>query len=192
MPMELLRRRPDIVEAEYSLAADAAALGIAKKDFLPTLTLQGSIGTTAHNAGDLFTKESFGYTVAPTLSWTIFDGMSRRAAVAQAREQMLGAIDAYNQAVVTAVQEVGNAMESYTNDLRYIDYLNKVVDSAHETLTLSIDLYKQGLSPFINVSDAQITLQQYSNQLVAARGQALTDLVTLYQALGGGWDMSDM
>lgn len=187
MPVELLRRRPDIVEAEYALAADAAALGIAKKDFLPTLSLQGRIGTQAHEIGDMFTKESFGYSIAPTLSWTIFDGLSRKAAVASAKEQMLASIDNYNLTVLTAVQEVGSAMEAYTNDLRYIDYLNKVVDSARESLTLSVDLYKQGLSPFINVSDAQIALLQYSNQLVSARGQALADLVTLYQALGGGW-----
>lgn len=192
MPMELLRRRPDIVEAEYTLAADAAALGIAKKDFLPTLSLQGSVGTQAHKIGDMFSKQSFTYSIAPTLSWTIFDGLSRKAAVASAKEQMLSSIDNYNLTVITAVQEVGTAMETYTNDLRYIDYLNKVVDAARESLTLSVDLYKQGLSPFINVSDAQITLLQYSNQLVTAKGQALTDLVTLYQAVGGGWEESGL
>ncbi|MCM1452238.1 MAG: efflux transporter outer membrane subunit [Clostridium sp.] len=188
LPMELLRRRPDIVEAECTLAADAAALGVAKKDFLPTLSLQGSVGTQAHKIGDMFTDQSFTYSIAPTLSWTIFDGFSRKAAVASAKEQMLASIDNYNLTVITAVQEAGTAMEAYTNDLRYIDYLTKVVDAARESLTLSVDLYKQGLSPFINVSDAQITLLQYSNQLVSARGQALVDLVTLYQAVGGGWE----
>ena len=187
VPMELLRRRPDIAEAECTLAGYAAAVGIAKKDFLPTLTLNGSIGTAAHNIGNLFDKRSYSYSIAPTLSWTIFDGMSRNAAVKQAKEQMQMGIDNYNFTVLTAVQEVETAMSTYSNDVDYIANLEKVVEEAHEALKLSIDSYKQGLTDFINVTNAQITLLQSANTLVVAQGQALSDLVSLYEALGGGW-----
>ncbi len=186
VPMELLRRRPDVVEAEY---ADAAALGIAKKDFLPTLSIAGSIGTQAHDAGDLFSDRSFTYSIAPTLSWTVFDGMARKAAVVSAREQMQVGIDNYNLTLLTAVQEVDNAMSQYVNSLHYIDLIEQVVEQAQKSFELSIDLYKKGLSSFINVSDAQIARLQYADELVSARGAALSALINLYQALGGGWSV---
>lgn len=188
-PMELLRRRPDVIAAECELASQAAALGVAKKDFLPTLSLTGSIGTSAHKGGDLFTNRSFTYSIAPTLSWTIFDGLARESAIAGAKQQMLASIDNYNLTVLTAVQEVETAMASYTNDLRYIDYLAQALEQANKAFTLSVDLYKQGLTDFINVSNSQINLLQFSNELVVAQGQALADLVSLYQALGGGWNL---
>lgn len=112
VPMQLIRRRPDVVAAEYQLAASAQAVGIAKKDFLPTLSLQGSLGTEAHNMNKLFTGDSFTYSIAPTLSWTVFSGFARRAAVASAREEMKASLDQYNLAVLTAVQEADNAMAS--------------------------------------------------------------------------------
>lgn len=189
VPMELLRRRPDVVEAEYALAADAAALGIAKKDFLPTLSIAGSIGTQAHDAGDLFSDRSFTYSIAPTLSWTVFDGMARKAVVVSAREQMQVGIDNYNLTLLTAVQEVDNAMSQYVNSLHYIDLIEQVVEQAQKSFELSIDLYKKGLSSFINVSDAQIARLQYADELVSARGAALSALINLYQALGGGWSV---
>lgn len=187
MPMDLLRRRPDVAQAEYTLAGYAAALGVAKKDFLPTLSLSGSIGTSARNISDMFDEQSFTYTVAPTLSWTIFDGMSRNAAVASARQQMESGIDNYNSTVLTAVQEVDNAMATYYNNVKYIDLMEQVVEQAEKSFNLSIDLYKQGLTDFINVTNSQINYLTYSNELVEAKGQALSSLVNLYQALGGGW-----
>ncbi len=187
VPMELLRRRPDVVEAEYTLAGYAAAVGIAKKDFLPTLSISGSISTVAHDFDNLFKNHSLGYSIAPTLSWTIFDGFARSAALTSAKEQMQIGIDNYNLTLINAVNEVETAMSNYYFDLSYIDDLQKVVENAQESLELSLDLYKNGLSDFINVNDAQITLLQYANQLVVAKGDALADLISLYQALGGGW-----
>lgn len=185
VPMELLRRRPDLLQAERTIDQQAAALGVAKSDYLPSLSLGGSIYTQAHNAADLFKDQSFGYSVAPKLSWTIFSGFSRAAATAQARRQMEVAVDSYNLTVVTAVSEAESAMTSYLNDLQYIDHVTQVVKDATESFTLSLDLYKQGLTDFINVSNAQISMLQYANELVVAHGTALTDLVALYQALGG-------
>lgn len=190
VPMDLLRRRPDIAEAEYNMAAAAAAVGIAKKDFLPTLTLEGSVGYQAHNIDKMFNGRSFVYSVAPKISWTIFDGFQRSASVASAREQMQIAMDQYNYAVETAVNEANNAIINYTQQVKTIAQLEVVTQNAHDAFDLSIDLYKQGLSDFTNVANAQIDLLTYSNQLVSARAQAATDLVTLYQALGGGWSQA--
>lgn len=192
VPAELLRRRPDVVEAEYQLASYAQALGIAKRDFLPTLSLNGSIGTTAHRAGDLFDHESLGFSIAPTLTWTIFSGMARSAALTSARQQMEIGIENYNNTVMTAVQEVDNAIVSYGGTLQNLDVLNQVVDESKKSLDLSLDLYKRGLSPFNNVVSAQLNLLESHNSVVTATGNALTALITLYEALGGGWDVADM
>lgn len=188
MPMELLRRRPDIIQAEQQLAALADAIGIARKDYLPTLSLNGSIGTAAHSASDLFKTESFTFSIAPTLSWKLFDGFQRKYALANAREQMQIGIDDYNQTVITAVEETDNAMSSYIAAIKQIDAIGEVIDHSRRALSLSVDLYKRGLSAFNNVVTAQMSLLEYQDRDVAARGAALTSLIKLYVALGGGWD----
>lgn len=188
IPAELLRRRPDIVEAEMTVAANAAAVGVAKKEFLPTLSIDGSIGTEAHRAGDLFHKNSFTYSVAPRLSWTIFSGLSRRAGVISARETMKMSVDNYNMTVLNAVNEVNNAMSSYMASLRNVEIIKELISYDDESYSLSVDLYKQDLTPFSNVVDAQLNVLENRNSLIVARGKALSSLVSLYQALGGGWN----
>lgn len=185
VPMDLLRRRPDIIAVEKELSVYAAQLGIAKKDFLPTLSLRGSIGVAAHDAGDLFKKNSFEYTIAPTLTWTLFEGFARKYAVAEARIQMEIGIEEYNQTVLTAVQEVDNAMTSYNAALKAMEIDKKVFDQSRESFDLSIEQYKEGLTAFSNVVDAQISWLTYANSLAEAKGNALISLVKLYQALGG-------
>lgn len=188
IPSDLLRRRPDVVKAEEQIAVEAANLGIAKKDWLPTLALNGSIGTTAHNAGDLFTNQSFTYSIAPTLSWTVFDGLSRKYNVASARENMQIAIDNYNYTVLTAFQETDNALSTYFANLQYISALDDLVSSSRDYDILSLDRYKSGLSAFINVANAQMSYLENQNTLIEAQGQALGALIDLYRALGGGWN----
>lgn len=190
VPMELLRRRPDVVEAEYELAAAVQNVGVAKKDFLPTLSLQGSIGTSAHSAKDLFSNQSFTYTIAPTISWTIFDGFARSAALSSARESMKASVDNYNMTILTAVQEADNAMVTYTSSLNQAQLTEDVLTHAERSFQLSLELYRSGLASFTNLSDSQISFLQYADQLVTARGNALNALINLYEALGGGWTES--
>ena len=165
---------------------------MAKKDYLPSLTIEGSIGFASHSLKDFGKKESLQWSVAPTLSWNIFDGFARRAAVITARENMQNSVDSYNLTLLSAVQEVNDAMASYTSSLRAIDSYTRVVDDAREAFTLAFDLYRDGLSDFTNVADAQISLLQYADRLVTARADAALALVTLYRALGGGWDIDSI
>lgn len=185
MSMDLVRRRPDVAQAQATIESAAAALGIARSDYLPTLTIQGSIGTQAHRAGDLFSSRSLTYSVVPTLSWTVFDGLSRRFAGIAAREQMEADVALYNQTVLTAVEEARNAISSYTRSVEYIDNLESVIEQCREALRLSVDLYKEGLTPFSNVVDAQLNLLTYQSSSVTARGRAARALVDLHKALGG-------
>lgn len=185
IPADLLRRRPDIIAAEAQLAVYASQIGIAKKDFLPSLALTGSIGVAAHRGKDLFGKNSLEYSIAPTLSWNLFDGFSRKYALQEAKEQMQEGIDNYNLIVLNAVNEVDNAMSSYLSSLQIIDSNENGLKQSSESFDLSVNLYKQGLTPFTNVVDAQINTLSYANSLISARGQALVSLINLYKALGG-------
>lgn len=185
VPLDLLRRRPDIVAAEYRLAASAAAVGVAKKDFLPILSLTGSIATESHRPEDLFTKKSLSYSIAPQLSWTVFDGLARNYKVASAKQQLLEGIDNYNQTVMTAVTETQDAIDTYSASLRQIEMTRKVVEKYKETYDLSVDRYKNGLTPFSDVVTAQLNVLQYMNSLVQTRANALNSLIEIYEALGG-------
>ena len=187
VPSDLLRRRPDIVEAEMQLAEYAANVGISKKDFLPTIALTGSIGTSAHKVDDLFGEHSLTYSIAPQLSWTLFDGLARNYRTAEAKLQLEAAVDQYNLTVMNAVEEVDNALIKYDSTLASIELQKKVVEQSEKSLNLAVDLYKTGLTAFSNVVDGQMNWLESQNTLVTLEGQALSTLVTIYQALGGGW-----
>lgn len=180
---DMLRRRPDVLEAEYKVEEAAAALGYEKKQWLPSLSLSASVGTEAWHLGDLFKGDSFTYSVAPQLSWTIFDGLARDASIASAREALLSAVDSYNYTLLSAVQEVDNALTAYTQAVRYEQEIAVVLENARLAYTLALDRYRQGLDAFINVSDALITVLQYANELVSARGQVLSSLITLQKSI---------
>lgn len=187
IPAELLRRRPDIVAAERTIAARAAALGVAKKEFLPTLAIQGSFGVESRDADRLFKNRSITYSVAPTLTWTVFDGFGRRAAVEGARVENEIAVDNYNQTVLSAATEVENALSAYINARDYVADLTDVVTSAQKEVNLSLEQYKTGLTIFTPVAQALTTFLQYDDELVAARASEAKALIDLYRALGGGY-----
>ena len=187
IPAELLRRRPDIVEAEMELAEYAAAVGVAKKDFLPTLSLTGSVGTSAHSGKNLFSKNSLEYSIAPQLSWTLFEGLARNYTLAESKLQLESAIDQYNLTVMTAVQEVDNALVNYAALLNAIELQKKVVEESKKSMQLSFELYRSGLTMFTNVVDGQISWLTNQNTLTEMQGEALAALVTIYKSLGGGW-----
>ncbi len=149
--------------------------------------MSGSIGVAAHNAGDLFESRSLTYNIGPKISWTIFDGFARNAALASARENMRIAAESYELAVMTAVEEADNAMVTYSGQYRAVISLEKVVEQSQRELDLSLDLYKQGLTDFLSVAQAQINLLQYTDELANAQGTASSQLIRIYKALGGGW-----
>lgn len=188
IPADLLMRRPDIRSAEHQINAQAASLGASKSDWLPQVFIKGSVGYASKDFKDLTKHKSFTYEITPALSWTIFSGGKLVNATKSARAQLDEAINQFNQTVLTAVQETDNAMTAYRSSIKQIVALREVRNQGQETLTLSLDLYKQGLTPFQNVLDAQRSLLSYENQLVQARGNSLLQLIALYQALGGGWN----
>lgn len=191
IPADLLRHRPDVIGAEMQLEELAVNIGIARKDFLPRLSLSASVGTDAHDFDKIFSSHSFGCSVVPQLSWTIFDGGTRSYNLTSARLQYEAGIDQYNMTILTAFQEVENAISAYTHAVRSVDLDAKLLEQAENTLALSVNLYRQGLTDFSDVASAQISEIEARDGLIIAQGNVLNALVVLYQSLGG-WSSAEM
>ena len=187
MPAQLLLRRPDVRAAERQVNAQASLLGAAKTDWFPSFFLNGSLGYSSQDLRDFTQKKSMTWSIAPSVKWTIFNGGERVNNIRLQRAQLDETINQFNNTVLTAVQEVENAMNAYKNSIKQIVACREMVNQGKEAFDLSLDLYKQGLSPFQNVLDAQRSLLTYENSLVKAKGYSLICLVQMYQALGGGW-----
>ncbi len=190
LPISLLRRRPDIRQAEKEIEAQTALLGASKADWLPKVLFTGTVGFESHQMNNLFKEKSLTYEIAPVLSWTLFSGTSRIQATREAKASLQESVNSFNQLLLTAVQETDQAMMAYRYSIKQIVALREVRYQGEEVLSLSMELYKEGLSDFQNVLDAQRSLLSYESQLVQAQNSALQQLITLYRALGGGWNYS--
>lgn len=187
MPAQLILRRPDLRAAEKQVEANAALLGATKRDWFPKVLLTGSIGFASHDLKHLPRSKSLTWEIAPSITWNIFSGGERVNATRQARAELDRSITSYNSALLNAVQEVENAISQYSSSLKQIEVLREAMNQNRETLTLSLELYKQGLTEYQNVLDAQRSLLTCQDYLVQAHGSSLIYLVQIYEALGGGW-----
>ena len=187
VPGELLLRRPDVRGAERQVNAQVALLGASKRDWLPEFFLNGSFGYASDDLKDVGKKGSMTWSIAPSMTWNLFNGGRNLQEERLQRAQLDESINQFNQTVLTAVQEVDNAMSAYKNSIKQIVACKEMLYQGKEAFDLSLDLYKQGLTPFQNVLDAQRSMLTYENTLVKAKGYSLVCLVQMYQALGGGW-----
>ena len=187
VPAELLLRRPDIRAAERQVEANASLLGAARRDWFPSLFFTGSVGFASDKLKQLPRSKSLTWEIAPSLTWNVFTGTERINATREARAALDQSIASFNSTMLNAMQEVENAMSQYRNSVEQIITLRQAMVQDEETLILSLELYKQGLTEYQNVLDAQRTLFTCQDYLVQARGTSLIYLVQLYEALGGGW-----
>ncbi|KIX15253.1 efflux transporter outer membrane subunit [Dethiosulfatarculus sandiegensis] len=191
MPADLLRRRPDIRQAERSLAAETARIGVATADLYPSFTITGAFGVAATDAGDLFKSGSGLYSFGPAFSWNLFQGDRIRAQIRAQDAVTEQALYTYEQTVLKALGEVEDALTSYVQARIRVEALKRTVQASRRTLELSVGLYKDGLKDFQSVLDAQRSLFSYANEYAAAQGDTAANLVQLYKALGGGWQPVD-
>ncbi len=188
VPADLLRQRPDIRRAERQLAAATARIGVATADLYPRLTLLGSLGTVSSNFSDLFGSGTLAYSFGPSFSWSVFAGGSIRSQIKVQDALTEQALLTYEGTVLGALKEVEDALDAFTQEKQRQVALVETVSSSRRSLKLAVRLYKEGLQDFQPVLDAQRTLFDYDNELATSRGQVATNLVNIYQALGGGWD----
>ncbi|NPD66643.1 efflux transporter outer membrane subunit (plasmid) [Lichenicola cladoniae] len=187
IPSTLARRRPDIREAEANLHAATANIGIAVSSFYPDISLTGSLGIRATDASYLTSWASRFYSVGPSASLPIFQGGKLTSSLRLARIQQKAAVLSYRNTVLNGLREVENALASYHNDLDARDKLIQTVSSSELSFYLSKNSYQHGLSDFITVLNAEQTLTSARQSLDEAKMSVAEDVVTLYTALGGGW-----
>ena len=191
LPADLLRRRPDIRAAERQLAAATADIGVAVADYYPDLTLTASPALVSTALSNLLTWGSRNLSVGPGASWNIFDGGKVKANVAIATEQQRQALLAYRKTVLTALQDVEDALTRCASDRTRQQDLARQTDSARAAAELSRAQYRAGLVPLSTVLTTEAAL--LSAEDTAAQNDAATaqDVVALYKALGGGWSAAD-
>ena len=187
LPSTLARRRPDIREAEAQLHAATANVGVAVASFYPDVSLTGNFGLRALDASYLTNWASAFYSFGPSISLPIFEGGRLTAGLRLARAQEAEAALAYRGAVLNAMREVEDALVAYRTDRAARDKIAEAVRAGETTLYLARDAYSNGLESFLQVLDAERTLVGTRQQLVQASVALTNDVVSLYSALGGGW-----
>jgi NodT family efflux transporter outer membrane factor (OMF) lipoprotein len=186
VPAELARARPDIREAEATLHAAIAQIGVAVADLFPRLTLSAGGGFQSETTGQLLEWASRYGSIGPSLDVPVFD-RSRWKTVRLYDLRAQEAALAYQRTVLNALHEVENAAAAYAADQERRQWLEDTVAQNRDVLTLARMRYSSGLANFIEVLDADRTLQQNLLSLLDTRNAMAVDRVTLYRALGGGW-----
>jgi NodT family efflux transporter outer membrane factor (OMF) lipoprotein len=192
LPSQLLERRPDVAQAERNMAAANAQIGVAYAAYYPALTLSGTIGVESSAIKNLLTWPSRYWSVGPAVSETIYDGGLRRATVNQYIATYNADLAAYRQSVLTAFQQV----EDYLAEVRILSQQilrqQEAVNSSQTALKLEIDRYDTGIDPYIDVVTEQTALLNNQQTLATLHVQEMTASVELIEALGGGWDRSQL
>jgi NodT family efflux transporter outer membrane factor (OMF) lipoprotein len=192
VPSQLLERRPDIAATERLVAQANAQIGIARAAYFPTVTLSAVAGLESTSFTDWFTWPSRFFSVGPAVAETIFDAGLRHATVEQYRAQYDEAVANYRQAVLTAFQQVEDSLSSLRILSVEIHDQGAAVTSAQRALAIATDRYKTGIDPYLNVLTAQTTLLSNQQTAVSLRIQQMTASGQLIEALGGGWDASQL
>ncbi len=192
VPSDLLERRPDIAAAERSMAQANSQIGIAVAAFYPTVTLSGSAGLTSTAFTSWFTWPSRFWSVGAGLSETLFDAGLRKATVEQFRAQYDETVANYRQAVLTAFQQVEDQLAALRILSVEVQQQDTAVTSARRNLVLATDRYRLGIDPYLNVITAQTALLSNQQTATTLRTQQITASVQLVEALGGGWNASQL
>ena len=192
LPSALLERRPDIAAAERRMAAANAQIGIAYAAYYPSLTINGSYGYESTNFSHFFDSPSRFWSVGPSLSETIYDGGLRRATVNQFITTYNADVASYRQTVLTGFQQVEDALSSVRILSQQILKQEQAVKSSEEVLQLEQYRYQIGLDPYLDVVTAQTTLLSNQQTMTNLHVQEMTASVQLIEALGGGWDRSQL
>ncbi len=190
IPADLLRRRPDIRQAERLLASQTARIGIATADLYPTLTLGGSVGLESLEFDNLAEGSSVFWSIVPKISWPIFTGGKIRNRIRAEEARTAQALAAYEQTVLRALEEVQNALVAYGQEKTRRDRLFEAVSASQRAVDLVETQYLSGLTNFQNFLDSQRSLFRQQDELAESAGQVRNNLITLNRALGGGWSPS--
>jgi outer membrane protein TolC len=185
MPANLLRRRPDVRTAEMQLAAQSALIGVSEAALYPSIALVGTVGLSSTSQENSVTTLNWG--VGPAFAWNVFDygALKNQVLVQDARFQQL--YEVYQDTVLRAAREMDDAAVSFAKGRTQVDLLEQAAQAAKRSLDIATIQYQEGLVDFERVLDSQRTLFGQQERLVITRGNVTLSLISLYKAMGGGW-----
>ena len=189
IPADMLRQRPDVRQAERLLAAQTARIGIATAELYPRFSLSGFFGFQATSIDSLFNSSSNTWGVSLPVQWRLFNGGRVRSFIdveeARAEQQMAR----YELSVLVAYEEVENALIAYALEQYSARSLWQAAEASRTAVNLVELQYKSGLTNFQNLLDMQRFLFRQEDELAVSEGQVIQNLISLYTAFGGGWDV---
>ncbi len=188
IPSEFLRRRPDIRRAEARIHSDTARIGVATADLYPKFSLTGSVNFQNDQLHGLINWKDRFWKVGPAVDWQIFSAGRVRSNIELQKVLRDEMVLAYQKTVITALADVENALVAYAKEHDRHKTLVDAVSYNRKAVDIASQLYTQGLTDFLNVLVAQRSLFASEDALVQSTRNLSTDLVSLYKALGGGWD----
>lgn len=187
LPSQLLLRRPDVRVAIDQYAVALANVGVAEGNLFPKFTISANLGYSAASAEQWFNTASLAYGIGPSVSWSILNWGQVKSQIGQQKAVALQALYNYRQTVLQALDDVDSALAAYTREQAHYRALAVAVVQDKRAVALSDVLYRNGLTDFLNVLTAQQSLYISQDALIQSQQAVSADLVTLYQALGGGW-----
>lgn len=187
-PAEVLRRRPDVRQAEATLLADTARIDVARARLLPLIRLTGNIGTSSLGLGGLFDIITGGLFAG--VSQLIFDGGRTHAQIDSARARAAGSLAAWEQTILAALADVENGDVALRKARERVAALAVALDAANSAALLARSQYQAGLIDFQTLLTTENQLLAARTSLVAAEAERATAFIALEQAVGGGWDMT--
>ena len=191
VPSDLARRRPDIRQADAQLHAATADIGTAEANFYPSVTLSGSVALQATQFPRALDINALTYGIGPSVSIPIFEGGRLTRTLELRKEQAKEAAVTYQKTVLQAFHDVDNALIAYRTDQLRRERLLAQAAQSRRAYQIATERYKSGLSDFLEVLTAQRTLLQAEQDLASATTTVSTDLIMLYKALGGGWEIGE-
>jgi len=192
LPGTIVRRRPDVRAAEARLHEATAQTGVAVANFYPDVTLNGSASVESFHLSNLFTPNSTVFAVGPSISIPIFEGGQLRGTLALRESQQREAAVFFQETVLRAWKEVDDALTDYREAQRRRIEIGRSVTENQSALQAARQRYSEGATNFLDVTATQALLLQSENDLSDSDTQIATDLVNLYRALGGGWQIADI
>ena len=190
LPSELARRRPDIRMAEAQLHAAVANIGVATAEFYPSLRLNGNPTLQALDPKNLFKVSSLQYMLGPTVTLPIFEGGRLKGTLVMRERQQQEAAISYHKTVLQAWHDVVNALTSYRTEQDRRARLKDQVEHARLALGFARSRYSEGVADFTTVLTNAQTLLSAEQNFAQSTANVSTDLVALYKALGGGWELT--
>jgi NodT family efflux transporter outer membrane factor (OMF) lipoprotein len=202
IPADLLRQRPDVRRAEAQAMAQNALVGVATADLYPSFSLRGSIGLSAAGGTDttrtgdsgfieLFNPDSLTYSVGPAFSWPFLNYGRIRNNIRVQDARLQQTLVFFSETVNQAVRDVEDALVVFVGSQQENGILEQAVDSAKRSTVLALLRYKEGFADYQRVLDAQQALFGQQQRYASNRGASVRSLVSLYRALGGGWQSDE-